>query len=81
MITAIKFKDKVNIASIEIDGVSEETNPTLIKCYVNKIDVDFSDINDIPCTQQFDLKKNINKIIKVNIPKWKNVSELCLFII
>ena len=79
MITAIKFKDKVNITSIEIDGVSEETNPSLIKCYVNKIDVDFSDVNDIPCTQQFDLKKNINKIIKVNIPKWKNVSELCLY--
>ena len=61
MITAIKFKDKVNIASIEIDGVSEETNPALIKCYVNKIDVDFSDINDIPCTQQFDLKKILLK--------------------
>ena len=24
-------------------------------------------------------KKNIIKIIKVNIPKWKNVSELCLY--
>ena len=79
MITAIKFVDKVNIASIEIEGVSEETNPVLIKCYVNKIDIDFSDISDIPCTQQFDLKKDINKKIKVNIPKWKNISELTLY--
>ena len=79
MITAIRFKDKVNITSIEIDGVSEETNPALVKCYVNKIDIDFSDVNDIPCTQQFDLKKDINKNIKVNIPKWKNVSELTLY--
>lgn len=79
MIASIKFKDKVNITLIEINGISEETNPVLMKCYVNKIDIDFSDISDIPCTQQFNLAKDINKKIKVNIPKWKNVSELTLY--
>lgn len=79
MITSIKFKDKVNIASIQIDGVSEETNPKLMKCYINKIEIDFSDVNDIPSTQQFDLTKVINEPIKVNIPKWKNVSELTIY--
>ena len=79
MITSIKFKDKVNITSIEIDGVSEDTNPKIIKCYVNKIEIDFSDVTDIPSTQQFDLSKDMNKQIKVNIPKWKNVSELTLY--
>ena len=79
MITSIKFKDKVHITSIEIDGVSEETNPKLMKCYINKIEIDFSDVNDIPSTQQFDLTKDMNKQIKVNIPKWKNVSELTIY--
>lgn len=79
MITSIKFKDKVNIVSIQVTGVSEETNPTIMKCYVNKLDIDFSDVSDVPSTQQFDLKKEINKQIKVNIPKWKNVSELTLY--
>ena len=79
MIAAIKFKDKVNIAYIQVNGVSEETNPTIMKCYVNKLDIDFSDVSDVPSTQQFDLKKEINKQIKVNVPKWKNVSELTIY--
>lgn len=79
MIASIKFKDKVNIMAIQISGVSKETNPTLMKCYVNKLEIDFSDVTDIPCTQQFDLSKDIDKQIKVNIPKWKNVSELTIY--
>ena len=79
MICSIKFKDKVNIVYFQVNGVSEETNPTLMKCYVNKLDIDFSDVSDVPSTQQFDLKKEINKQIKLNVPKWKNVSELTLY--
>ena len=79
LITAIKFVNKVNIISIEINGVTADTNPSLVKCYVNKLDIDFSDVNDIPPTQQFDLKKDINHQLKVNIPKWKGVSELSLY--
>ncbi len=79
MITSIKFKDKVNIVYLQVNGVSEETNPVVMKCYVNKLDIDFSDVSDVPSTQQFDLKKEINKQIKLNIPKWKNVSELTLY--
>lgn len=79
LITSIKFREQVNIVYIQINGVSSETNPSLIKCYVNKSDIDFSDVNDIPPTQQFDLTKEMNKKIKVNIPKWKGVSELTLY--
>ena len=79
LITSIKFREQVNIVFIQINGVSSETNPSLIKCYVNKSDIDFSDVNDIPPTQQFDLTKEMNKKIKVNIPKWKGVSELTLY--
>ena len=79
LITSIKFKDKVNIVFLQINGVSAETNPSLIKCYVNKSEIDFSDVNDIPSTQQFDLTKEINKKMKVNIPKWKGVSELTFY--
>ena len=79
LITSIKFREQVNIVYIQINGVSSETNPSLIKCYVNKSDIDFSDVNDVPPTQQFDLTKEMNKKIKVNIPKWKGVSELTLY--
>ena len=78
LITSIKFRDQVHIVYIQINGVSSETNPSLVKCYINKSDIDFSDVNDIPPTQQFDLTKEINRKIKVNIPKWKGVSELTL---
>lgn len=79
MIISIKFNNKVNITSIQVNGVSSETNPSLMKCYVNKLDIDFSDVEDIPSTQQFNLSKDMNKQIKLNIPKWKNVSELTLY--
>ena len=79
MIISIKFINKINITAIEINGVSEETNPKLLKCYVNKIEIDFSDVTDIPSTQQFDLSNDINKQVKVNVPRWKNVSELTMY--
>ena len=79
MILSIKFREKVNIQSIQIDGVSSETNPVIMKCYINRLDIDFSDVNDIPSTQQFNLSKDMNKKIKVNIPKWRNVSELTVY--
>lgn len=80
MIASIKFKDQVNIEFIKIVGISDETNPVSMKCYINKLDIDFSDVSDIPATQNFDLSKDINKEIRVNIPKWKNVSELTLYL-
>lgn len=79
MILLIKFREQVSVQSIQIDGISPETNPINMKCYINKLDIDFSDINDIPCTQQFNLSKDMNKKIKVNIPKWKNLSELTIY--
>ena len=79
LITYIKFKERANILNLQINGVSKETNPSLVKCYINRIDIDFSDVNDIKPTQQFDLTKEINKQMKVNIPKWRNVTELTLY--
>ena len=79
LIASIRFFDKVNIMSIQINGVTPGTNPSIMKCYVNKLDIDFSDVNDMPPTQQFDLNKEINKQMKVNIPKWRNVTELTLY--
>ena len=79
LITYIKFKERANILNLQINGVSKETNPSLVKCYINRIDIDFSDVNDIKPTQQFDLTKEINKQMKVNIPKWKGVSEVTLY--
>ena len=79
LITFIKFAETVNITSIQINGVSSDTNPSLIKCYVNKLDIDFSDVNDAAPTEKFDLTKNMNKPIKVYIPKWRSVSELTIY--
>jgi hypothetical protein len=47
MIINIKFKEKVNLNNLQIDGVDKEHNPSLMKCYVNKSDIDFSDVDDV----------------------------------
>ena len=80
LIISIRFVEKVNIVNLQINGVSPETNPSLIKCYVNQYNLDFSDVDDTQPTQQFDLTKDMNKKIKVNIPKWRAVSELAFYL-
>ena len=79
MIINIKFKEKVNLNNLQIDGVDKEHNPSLMKCYVNKSDIDFSDVDDVPSTQTFKLNDEMGKKLKLNIPKWRNVSELILY--
>ena len=79
LIISIKFHTKVHIVNFQVNGVSTETNPSLIKCYVNKTDIDFSDVEDMPPTQKFDLTKDINKKIKVNIPKWRGITDLTFY--
>jgi thioredoxin 1 len=79
LIINIKFIENVNMTYLKINGVSQETNPSFVKCWVNKSDIDFSDVNDIPSTDKFDLTKEINKKIKLNIPKWRNISELTFY--
>ena len=79
LIINIKFIENVNMTYLKINGVSHETNPSFVKCWVNKSDIDFSDVNDIPSTDKFDLTKEINKKIKLNIPKWRNISELTFY--
>ena len=79
MIALIKFNENINVDSILVQGISKETYPSKMKCYINNIDIDFGDVNEIPCTQEFNLTKDMNKIIRVNVPKWKNVSELSLY--
>jgi len=79
MIINIKFKEKVNLINLQIDGINNDHNPSLMKCYVNKNDIDFSDVEDIPSTQTFKLKDDIGKKLKLNIPKWRNVSELTIY--
>ena len=79
MIINIKFKEKVNLIHLQIDGVDKSNYPSIMKCYVNKNDIDFSDVDDIPSTQTFKLMDEFGKKIKLNIPKWRNISELCLY--
>ena len=44
MIAFIKFNENVNKDCILIKGVSKETYQSKMKCYINKIDIDFEDV-------------------------------------
>lgn len=77
MIFIIKFKEKVNIHQIYVEsGKEEDKYPDFIKSYVNNPNVDFSDTENLTPTETINLKDNLGKKVKVNVPKYKNVNSI-----
>ena len=83
IIINVKFKVKVNITHILIESSMDKNSaPEKVKIFTNSSNLDFADAEENPATETINLsEENLGKKISVKIPKFKNVSELCLFFI
>ena len=84
IIINIKFKVKVNITHILIESskIDENSFPEKVKIFTNCSNLDFADAEENSGTETFNLNnENLGKKISVKIPKFKNISELCLFFV
>jgi len=83
IIINVKFKVKVNITHILIESSMDKNSaPEKVKIFTNSSNLDFADAEENPATETIKLNdENLGKKISVKIPKFKNVSELCLFFI
>ena len=75
ILITLKFNKKVNITYIQIEGgMDTEYNPTSLKVFNGRNDLDFDDVQEMKPTELFDLKTNKGKPMKVNIPRFRNVN-------
>lgn len=80
MILNITFKEKVSFTHILFEGgMDDSLNPEYVNIYANRNDLDFSEIEDIKPTEHFDLNDNLKRQIKLNVPKFKNISSFSLY--
>ena len=67
----------MNITYIQVEGgMNLENNPVSLKVFNGRNDLDFDDVQEMKPTEQFDLKTNKGKPMKVNIPRFRNVNMM-----
>ena len=77
ILITVKFHQNVNITHIQIEsGKNEDILPSNLKMFTGRDDLDFDDVQDMKATEAFELSKNLEKPIRVNIPRFKNVNTL-----
>ena len=80
LLITLRFNQNVNITQIKIEsGNNKEICPNELKIFVGREDLDFDDVIDMNPTEKFDLSKNLGKLMRVNIPRFRNVNLMTLF--
>jgi len=88
LLLTVHFKEPVKIASIKFESAQASTAPRKVKLFVNKLNVGFSEAEDLPATQELTLTaKDTNSSpnaletsTKVMTAKFAKVSSLTIFI-
>lgn len=88
LILHIAFQEFVKVKSIKFvafnDGNEPESNPTLVKVYVNRENLGFEDIEDVDPTQVFELTaedlRESSEPIMTKFVKFQRVKSLTFFV-
>ena len=81
ILITLRFDQNVNITQILVEsGSNKEIAPNELKVFVGREDLDFDDVADMNPTEKFDLSKNLGKLMRVNIPRFRNVNLMTLFL-
>ena len=82
ILITLKFNQNVNINYIQIEvGKNTYFHPSELKVFNGRDDLDFDDVQDMKPTEKFELKNNLGKAMKVNIPRFKNVNIMTVRIL
>eukprot|EP00640_Fibrocapsa_japonica_P004955 CAMPEP_0113939628 /NCGR_PEP_ID=MMETSP1339-20121228/5916_1 /TAXON_ID=94617 /ORGANISM="Fibrocapsa japonica" /LENGTH=208 /DNA_ID=CAMNT_0000943199 /DNA_START=65 /DNA_END=691 /DNA_ORIENTATION=+ /assembly_acc=CAM_ASM_000762 len=83
LIIHVPFSTAVKINSICVVGRGEGCAPSVVKMWVNREDIDFSNAQDVPATQQIDLVEE-NPQAEIDYPtmvrKFQNVSTIISYL-
>ena len=76
IIITLRFIQRVSITQIQIESGNKDIAPSKLKIFVGRDDLDFNDIEDMDPTETFDLTKNLGKVMRVNIPRFRKVDTM-----
>ncbi|SOV81244.1 thioredoxin, putative [Plasmodium sp. gorilla clade G3] len=81
LIINIPFNSPCKISSLFLIGGEEGTYPRKIKIFSNREDIDFGNINDFKCVQEFELSQDFHGSIEypLKVTSLFNVSYLTLY--
>jgi hypothetical protein len=83
IIIYIPFVSSLKLTSIGLLGIGGDSDPSGLKVFVNRDDVDFDSVRDITPTQEFECVRNSGGVVpeyKTLPTKFGNVRSLTLFI-
>jgi hypothetical protein len=83
LIVFVQFSSVVRVKSVTVCGDSADTSPKNLKCFINRDDIDFSNVNDATPVQEFELIDDVscqpNAEYKTKLAKWQRVESVTLF--
>eukprot|EP00002_Diphylleia_rotans_P016180 TRINITY_DN3144_c0_g1_i3.p1 TRINITY_DN3144_c0_g1~~TRINITY_DN3144_c0_g1_i3.p1 ORF type:complete len:153 (-),score=45.53 TRINITY_DN3144_c0_g1_i3:103-561(-) len=79
-LTFSSFTSPVKLKSLMVIGDGDST-PNKVKLYINRTNIDFANIEDIPVVQEFDLQQDPQGRLEypTRYAKFQNVSTLVMF--
>jgi len=82
LIFHIPFTASIKLKAINVIGGTNGTSPAKLKAWINREDIDFSSVDDVAPTQEWELAENQTGEIEypTRITKFQNVTSLTLYI-
>jgi hypothetical protein len=82
LIVHVPFTACVKLKSITCASPTSASSPRRVRCFANRTDIDFDNVDDAPCTQEFDLvadtaaQPDVEYAVKA--AKWQRVESITL---
>mmetsp|Transcript_15649 Transcript_15649/g.38093 ORF Transcript_15649/g.38093 Transcript_15649/m.38093 type:complete len:221 (+) Transcript_15649:79-741(+) len=82
LIITIPFTGSVRLKSFALGSGAGESGPLVVKAYINREDIDFDNVNDLPVVQSFELPRDnpFDAEHPVRVAKFNRVRSLTLFV-
>mmetsp|Transcript_10220 Transcript_10220/g.25926 ORF Transcript_10220/g.25926 Transcript_10220/m.25926 type:complete len:208 (-) Transcript_10220:197-820(-) len=81
LIIHVPFTSDVKLKSICVIGGTDGSSPSKLKVFVNREDIDFTNVSDTPAVQEWELAENINGNLEyqTRFTKFQSVSTLTMY--
>lgn len=83
LIVHVPFTACVKLKSFTCASPTAAASPRRVRCFANRADIDFDNVDDVPCTQEFDLLADDTALqpdaeYAVKAAKWQRVESVTL---
>jgi hypothetical protein len=81
LVIRFEFMQPVKVAGILLRGKDDETRPTQVKLFTNKLSLDFAEAEDSEALQELDLSaENPTKFTPVRFVKFQNLTSMQIYV-